>query len=79
MFSLLLSSKSVLSHNILYLDIVIIMRNVLIIMAHDTWEIYLCTYTKLGRLLTKCNPLLISDYMTKIVISNVIRYITHCR
>ncbi len=37
------------------------------------------SHAELGRLLTNCNPLLIPDYMTKIVVSNVIRYITHFR
>ncbi len=32
-----------------------------------------------GRLITNCNLLLIPDYMTKIVVSNIIRYITHFR
>ncbi len=41
--------------------------------------IYIYIYTELGRLLTNCNPFLIPDYMTKIVVSNVIRYITHFR
>ncbi len=34
---------------------------------------------ELGRLLTNYNPLLIPIYMTKIVVSNVIHYITHFR
>ncbi len=34
-------------------------------------------HTELGRLLTNCNPLLIPNYITKIVVS--IRYITHFR
>ncbi len=36
-------------------------------------------WTELGRFLANCNSLLIPDYMTKIVVSNVIRYITHFR
>ncbi len=36
-------------------------------------------YAVLGKLLTNCNPLLIPNDMTKIVISNVIHYITHFR
>ncbi len=41
--------------------------------------IYIYIYTELGRLLTNCNLLLIPDYMKKIVVSNVICYITHFR
>ncbi len=41
--------------------------------------VYIKLHAELGRLLTNCNPLLIPDYMTKIVVSNVIRYITHFR
>ncbi len=55
------------------------------IFGHDCMYIYIYiyvythTYTELGRLLTNCNPLLIPDYMTIIVVSNVIHYITHFR
>ncbi len=34
--------------------------------------IHIHTYTELGRLLTNCNPLLIPNYMTKLVVSNII-------
>ncbi len=39
--------------------------------------VYVCS--ERSRLLTNCSPLLIPDYMTKIVVSNIIRYITHFR
>ncbi len=35
--------------------------------------------SELDRLLTNCNPLLIPNYMTKNVVSNIIHYITHFR
>ncbi len=45
-------------------------------------SVYVCrhvVFPELGRLLTNCNPLLIPDYMTKIVVSYIICYITHFR
>ncbi len=34
-------------------------------------------HSELGRLRTNCSPLLIPNYMTKKIVSNVIHYITH--
>ncbi len=42
-------------------------------------RVYLYIYTELGRLFTNCNPLLIPNYMTKTVVSNVTHYIAHFR
>ncbi len=53
--------------------------NVVDRMAHGGGVVMVWAGAELGRLLTNCNPLLIPDYMTKIVVSNVIRYITHFR
>ncbi len=53
--------------------------NVVDRVAHGGSGVMVWAGAELGRLLTNCNPLLIPDYMTKIVVSNVIRCITHFR